>query len=508
MDLKLKLRPNFFFSFLIFIFLFQKPDLGSASGPKCISTERQALLTFKQSLTDPSGRLSSWSGLDCCKWRGVGCDRRTSHVIKIDLRNPNQTLRPYDHWEVYDMGGLGGKINPSLTRLKFLSYLDLSSNDFNFTAIPDFIGQMVSLRYLNLSSSTFLGEVPGSLGNLSKLEILDLYAQTFSSDGPNSYTLYTLEATNLGWLSGLSSSLTYLNMGYVSMRRVGETWLEEFSKLTKLKELHLFNCELNKLPLSLPSSANLKHLEVLDLSRNPLSSPIPNWLYDLTNLRKLYLQEDNLEGLSPSGFKKLKLLNTLDLSNNGFSGELPVVFGDLSQLKYLDLSFNSFQGQVHKFLDALSNNKGNSLVSLHLYSNNLNGTLPESLGALRNLQILDLSENSFTGSIPSLVGNMASLKELYLSRNSMKGKIPQSVGKLQRLETLHLSFNMFSGAIPQSLGAISTLETLALSYNNLEGRIPTNLKFKDPYIYFGNELLCGKPLPKKCPRKQETVIVN
>ncbi|KAF8100966.1 hypothetical protein N665_0212s0010 [Sinapis alba] len=487
LKLKLKLRPSFFFfSFLIFIFLLQKPEFGSAFSPKCISTERQALLTFKQSLTDPSGRLSSWSGPDCCKWRGVRCDRRTRHVIKIDLRNPNQTLRPYDHWEVYDMCALGGKINPSLTRLKFLSYLDLSSNDFNFTAIPEFIGHMVSLRYLNLSFSSFLGEVPMSFGNLSKLETLDLYAQSFSRDGPDSYTLSTLYASNLGWLTGMSSSLTYLNMGLVNMSRVGATWFEEFSKLSKLKELHLFNCELKNLPLSLPSSANLKLLEVLDLSRNDLYSPIPNWLFDLTSLRKIFLQAVRLQGSIPSGFKKFQLLETLDLFDNALTGEVPAVLGDLPQLKYLQLSMNSFQGQIHRFLDALSKNKGNnSLVYLDLRFNKLNGTLPESLGALRNLQILDLSYNSFTGSIPSSIGNMASLKKLDLSTNS------------------------FSGAIPQSLGAISSLKELDLSFNNLEGRIPKNLKFKDPFIYVANDLLCGKPLPKKCPKKkQQTVIVN
>ncbi|CAH8347658.1 unnamed protein product [Eruca vesicaria subsp. sativa] len=477
MDLKPNFRPSFFFSFLIFFFFLQKPDLGSASNPKCISTERQALLTFKQSLTDPSGLLSSWSGLDCCKWRGVRCDRRTSHVIKIDLRNPNQTLRPYDYYGEFKKGGLGGKIDPSLTRLKYLSYLDLSSNDFNFLAIPEFIGRIVSLRYLNLSFTSLSGEVPPSFGNLSKLESLDLYAQTFSDDG---LTAYTLHASNLGWLSGLSSSLTYLNLGFVNLSGASDTWVEDFSRLSKLKELHLYNSELNKLHLSfsLSSSANLKLLEVLDLSRNSFNSPIPNWLFDLTNLRKLYIQQVLLYSSIPSGFKKLKLLETLDLSDNTLGLEIPAVLGYLPRLKYLDLSVNSFRSQIHSFLDALSKNKENSLVSLDLSSNSMYGTLPESLGALRNLQILDLSDNSFTGPIPSSVGNMASLKELVLYTN------------------------MFSGAIPQSLGDISTLNKLILSFNKLEGRIPKRLKFKDPSIYAGNDLLCGKPLPKKCPRKQ------
>uniref|UniRef100_A0A1J3IRZ2 LRR receptor-like serine/threonine-protein kinase GSO1 n=1 Tax=Noccaea caerulescens TaxID=107243 RepID=A0A1J3IRZ2_NOCCA len=443
MDLKLKLRPSFFFfSFLIFIFLLKSPDFGSASKPKCISTERDALLTFKQSLTDLSGRLSSWSGPDCCNWTGVLCDARTSRVIKIDLRNPNQIVNS----DEYKRGCLRGKIHPSLTGLKFLSYLDLSSNDFNGLEIPEFIGQIVSLRYLNLSSSSFSGEIPSVLGNLSKLESLDLYAESFSDSGT-----FALRSSNLAWLSGLSSSLTYLNMGYVNLSGVGEAWLEGFSRVSKLKELHLFNCQIKNLPPSLSSSANLKLLEVLDLSENSLSSPIPNWLFGLTNVRKLFLRWDFLQGSIPSGFKNLKLLETLDLSNNlGLQGEIPSVLGDLPQLKYLDLSANELNGQINGFLDAFSRNKGNSLVFLDLSSNKLAGTLPESLGALRKLQILDLSSNSFTGSVPSSIGNMASLKKLDLSFNAMNGAIAESLGKLEELVDLNLMANTWEGVLQKS----------------------------------------------------------
>lgn len=214
MDLKLK--PSFFFSSFILIFLLNSFDSGSASTPKCISTERQALLTFKQSLTDLSGRLSSWSGQDCCNWTGVLCDARTGHVVNIDLRNPSQAVNS----DEYKRGCLRGKIHQSLTRLKFLSYLDLSSNDFNGLVIPEFIGHIVTLRYLNLSSSSFSGEVPASLGSLSKLEFLDLYAESFSDSGP-----FALRASDLKWLP---SSLTYLNMGYVNLSGAGETSLLVF----------------------------------------------------------------------------------------------------------------------------------------------------------------------------------------------------------------------------------------------------------------------------------------
>lgn len=466
--LKLRLRPSIFISFLILFLLLKNPHFGSAANPKCISTERQALLTFRASLTDLSSRLFSWSGPDCCNWPGVLCDAQTSRVIKIDLRNPIQDVRS----DEYKRSCLRGKLHPSLARLKFLSYLDLSSNDFNGQEIPEFIGQIVSLRYLNLSSSSFSGEIPTNLGNLTKLESLDIYAESFGDSGT-----FALRASNLGWLSGLSSSLKYLNMGYVNLSGAGETWLQDFSRVSMLQELRLFNCELKNLPLSLPSSASLKLLEVLDLSENSLNSPIPNWLFGLTNLRKLFLRWDFLEGSIPTGFKNLKLLETLDLSNNlALQGEIPSVLGDLPRLKFLDLSANEFNGQINGFLDAFSRNKGNSLLFLDLSSNKLAGTLPESLGALRNLQILDLSSNSFTGSVPSSIGNMASLKKLDLSYNAMNGTIAESLGKLTELVDLNLMANTWEGVLQKShfvnLRSLKTIRLTTEPYRSLVFKIP------------------------------------
>ncbi|CAN8270740.1 unnamed protein product [Cochlearia groenlandica] len=438
-------------SFLILILLLLKNH--ELVSPKCISSEREALLTFKASLTDLSGqRLSSWFGPDCCTWTGVYCDNRTNHVIKIDLRNPNRVLFS----DEYRRGCLRGKLHRSLTRLKFLTYLDLSLNDFNGTKIPEFIGELVSLRYLNLSLSSFSGEVPSVLGNLSKLETLDLYAESLSEYNSDEFE-FSLYSSNLGWLYGLSSSLSYLNMAYVNLAGV-ETLFEDIRRVATLKEVRFFNCKIHNLPMSMSSSSptNLKLLEILDLSINFLSMPIPNWIFGLTSLRKLYLGGNLFHGLIPSGFENLKLLETLDLSDNlgGFEGEIPLVLGDLPRLTNLDLSANALNGLIHEFLDALSRNKDNnnnsSMVYLDLRSNKLVGTLPESLGELKNLQVLDLSSNSFTGSVPSSIGNLASLEKFDLSNNAMDGTISSSLGKLEELVDLNLMMNSWEGVMLKS----------------------------------------------------------
>lgn len=92
----------------------------------CIEREKQALLSFKRSLDDPSNLLSSWDAAvdDCCKWEGVVCNNLTGHISELHLQSADLVSR------------LGGKLNPSLLNLKHLMFLDLSQNDFADPANP------------------------------------------------------------------------------------------------------------------------------------------------------------------------------------------------------------------------------------------------------------------------------------------------------------------------------------------------------------------------------------
>lgn len=56
---------------------------------RCVESEKKALLRVEQSLTvtDPSDRLASWVGKECCIWEGVSCDIQTGNVIKLDLKD-------------------------------------------------------------------------------------------------------------------------------------------------------------------------------------------------------------------------------------------------------------------------------------------------------------------------------------------------------------------------------------------------------------------------------------
>ncbi|CAN1287947.1 Receptor-like protein EIX2 [Linum perenne] len=441
---------------ILLLFSFLSLPLGDS---RCTKTDIEALLTFKNGLVDPSGRLSSWKGDDCCKWVGVKCSNGST-VTELSLRNPYPSMNAGNiDQEAYKASCLKGNISSSLLQLPNLSYFDMSLNDFEGGKIPEFLGGMKSLRYLNLSYSLFGGEIPSQLGSLSNLQVLDLYADSFAGNGP-----VELRATNLGWLSALSM-LKHLNLGSVRIVNSGGDWLTAVNMLPSLVELHLHYCQLQVLPQSLPV-INFTSLSVLDLSDNSFNSPIPPWLFKLTSLRELYLRWDFLSGPVPSELSLLKSLEVLDLSNNlEFGGQVSGVFGSLTKLKRLDLSANNLKGGIHDFLQGFADNPtGNSLMFLDMSSNSLEGEIPDTLGVLQKLQTLDLSRNGFRGSIPNSIGKMSSLKQLDLSFNSMDGSIPESFGQLSELVDVNLLANSWGGVVRQAhLVNLRSLKTIRLA---------------------------------------------
>ncbi|XP_008383284.4 receptor-like protein EIX2 [Malus domestica] len=435
----------------------------------CMDEERRALLNIKQDLTDPSGRLSSWVGNDCCQWEGISCNYTTGHVAKLDLRNkhePNPTGDD-ENWDelAYERSCLGGKINPSLLRLKHLNYLDLSSNNFQGIQIPEFFGRLESLRYLNISSASFGGVIPSSLGNLSYLNYLDLRSDV---------SLLEIPSRNLNWLSHLSS-LKYLNLGGIDLGGTKVSWMHAVNMLPSLLELHLSSCHIviESLPLSL-QRINFTSLLVLDLSWNHINnSSFPNWLFNLTSLRKLDLRSNSFSGPFPSELAGLKSLEYLDLSNMGFKGLIPKGIGNMCKLKILNLMENLLDGGMEAFLRSFSDCPNNTLESLDLSFNSFTSQLPASLGILKNLRYLNLGNNYFWGSIPKSIGNLSLLKTLDLSYNHMNGSIPESLGQLSELVDLYLTANSWAGMLTES----HMLNLTRLKYVSIYSEEPMSLIF-------------------------------
>ena len=78
-----------FSSHLLVMLLVLLICLRGILGSSCKEVERQALLKFKQSLTEEDGLLASWGSeedkRDCCKLLGVQCFNKSGHVVVLDL---------------------------------------------------------------------------------------------------------------------------------------------------------------------------------------------------------------------------------------------------------------------------------------------------------------------------------------------------------------------------------------------------------------------------------------
>ncbi|KAK2438420.1 receptor protein EIX2 [Trifolium repens] len=361
-----------------------------------LASEAEALLEFKEGLKDPSNLLSSWTlGKDCCNWKGVGCNTTTGHVISLNLHCSNS------------LDKLQGDLSSSLLKLPYLSYLNLSGNDFMQSRVPSFLGTMQNLKHLDLSHANFKGRLFDNLGNLSLLESLDLSGNDFY-------------VNNIKWLCGLSSLKT-LDLSHVDLSNCQKDWFHDINIiLPSLETLRLSGCRLHKLPTFPPPQVNFDSLVTLDLSVNYFNSTIPDWLFEnCHHLRNLNLSKNNLQGSIPNSIERVTSLVTLDLSHNILNGSIPDPISMLLSLVSLDLSYNMLTGSIPSSTFGHAHGQS-SLKELRLSSNQLNGSLERSLHQLSKLVVLDLAQNSLEGNISDVhLANFSYLKVLDLSFNHL-----------------------------------------------------------------------------------------
>ncbi|GMH23177.1 hypothetical protein Nepgr_025020 [Nepenthes gracilis] len=129
----------------------------------------------------------------------------------------------------------------------------------------------------------------------------------------------------------------------------------------------------------------------------------------------LSLPSLNLRGPIDS-LSSLDQLRILDLHDNRLNGTvLPLT--KCTNLKLVYLSENDFSGEIPQEVASLRR-----LLRLDLSGNNLEGRLPLELSNLTRLLTLRLQDNAISGRIPDL--SLYQLNELNLSNNELYGRLP------------------------------------------------------------------------------------
>merc|ERR1712166_677588 len=80
--------------------------------------------------------------------------------------------------------------------------------------------------------------------------------------------------------------------------------------------------------------------------------------------------------------------------------------------------------------------------------NQLTGTIPESIGKLTALTVIDFDNNQLTGSIPDSISKLSALTNLALDNNQLTGTIPESMDKLKKLSLCNMNSDNFTCPLP------------------------------------------------------------
>ncbi|CAD6239750.1 unnamed protein product [Miscanthus lutarioriparius] len=451
--------------------------------------------------------LASWNGSTggggYCSWEGVRCrgSRQQPRVVALSL--PSR--------------GLTGVLSPAVGNLSSLRFLNLSSNALG-GAIPASLDRLRHLHTLDLSNNAFSGlksfdlafnylsgEPPRSLYNLSSLEALQIHGNKLhrsipakiGSSFPNMSILSFSWNQFTGSIPASLTNLTALHRIELSANRLRGRVPPALGRLQGLQLLYLFQNDLEADDRKgwefITSLSNCSQLQDLNIADNSFTGQLPSSIGNLSTTLQI-LRLDYLDGISgsiPSAIGNLVSLEVLGFGFTSVSGVIPDSMGKLGNLifklpllsKYLDLSSNSLSGPLPSEVGSLVN-----LNHMYLSGNQLSGELPDSIGECIMLQELSLENNSLEGQIPQSMKNIKDLVALNLSMNNLSGTIPEGIGTIRNLQQLDLAHNNLSGPIPLSLQNLTSLSELDLSFNNLQGEL--------------HLLPCHKNSPKKNKKRR------
>lgn len=288
---------------------------------------------------------------------------------------------------------------------------------FSRNKLPDFpkrLTELTELRTLDISMNPIV-DIDPAIGQMKNLRKLDL-----------SYNHHTTLPASIEGLEHLEE-----------LRLVYTPKLVQFPlavlNLKKLKKLNLYSSAIENIPADIN---RLTHLISLELDSNPITE-LPENIGELKHLQYLGLKYTKLKKL-PASVSALKELEGLNICIGNFDLEDAVEkIKDLPVLQYLTVAIKQ---EFPANFSALKNIL-HLTVELNFNEEPEPTAIPENIFLPENLETLKLDLNGQYENLPDAIGNLKKLKVLDIS-NTKIADVPESIRQLTSLEKIMASDNL------------------------------------------------------------------
>nr|GMD24383.1 receptor-like kinase TMK3 [Ipomoea batatas] len=299
-----------------------------------------------------------------------------------------------------------------LTSIRFLAMDDNPLNKTNGWSIPSDLQKSSQLTNFSCSNCNIVGPLPGYFGELPSLTALKLSDNRLSGTIHNNFRNSMLQIL---WLNnqdggGMTGPIDVIGsmVGLVSLWLHGNRFSgpipSKIGNLTSLKDLSLNE---NQLVGLIPQGLAYLNLQSLKLDSNMLMGPIPRFrAAKVTYTSNSFCQQEPGEPCAPQVNSLLNFLHYLNypprlaaewIGNNPCNGRWwGITCNPTGKVSIINLPKLNLDGTLSPSLASL-----NSLVEIHLPGNHLHGRVPNRLTSLRSLRLLDISWNRFDPPLPN-----------------------------------------------------------------------------------------------------------
>lgn len=461
-----------------------------------------ALVTFYES-TDGNNWTNngSWMEGPVESWYGVTVE--DARVTQLKLNKPDED------GAFGEGNNLNGNLPSSIGELTSLKYLDLSFNELN-GPVPTEVGNLYTLEFLDLTQNELTGELPAEIGRLVNLEDVQLSYNGLEGAVPMSFVdLHKLQSLSL-------SNNAFVDLPDLSLLPLidGFDLTNNFFTFEDLEPNRFKTDTYSQKKFGTVDTVTAVVGQGVFLTQGAIGGSVNSYTWARDS--SVYFDSDSYE----IAFEELVFADqgtyTLTVENElfpGFKLESEGIFLDLGKEKFLEEQrealvtfYHSTNGpqwtQSSNWLSEEDVSLWNGVivtevgivVGLDLDDNNLSGSLSSELAVLDSLQFVSLFDNSIGGTLPIELGLLTGLERLDISKNNVVGEIPREIGNLKSLRHLDLSRNNLIGSIPVEFAQLTYMDDLNLSENQLTGVIPASftdlsqLGLNGVFNYSGNTI--------------------